>query len=42
MLKRLWLMLNKLRVWMAYKRLPARYINAVSAICVRIWRDDYV
>ena len=42
MKKLLWRWLNSLRVWMVHKRLPARYINAVSAICVRIRRmvDD--
>ena len=38
---RLWLILNGLRVWMARKRFPAhRIMNAISALCVRIWRDE--
>ena len=35
----LWRMLNRLRVEMAYKRIPARFINPISKLCVALWED---
>ena len=37
--KWLWLRLNSLRVWMVTQRLPARSINRVSSVCVRLLRE---
>ena len=35
----LWRMLNRLRVEMAYKRVPARFIKPISKTCVALWED---
>lgn len=35
----IWRRLNILRVYMLRRRMKARYINAVSAICTRIVKE---
>lgn len=40
MRKWLWLRLNSLRVWMVYKRYPARKINRISRICVYLTQKE--
>lgn len=36
----LWRLLNHVRVRMVHKRRPARRINRISALCVRLWEDE--
>lgn len=39
MRRKLWLLLNDLRVWMVHRRMSARTVNAVSRACVRLYRE---
>lgn len=36
----LWQMLNRLRVRMVEHRIPARTINRISALCVKLYKED--
>lgn len=36
----LWKTLNRLRVWMVEHRITARTINRISALCVKLYKED--